>query len=348
MDVLSLESNLTEVSYLRREYGLNWRTVAKADLPRIALQRAHIGEPVVLGVSNPTLYFEPLSELPSQSVLLLMLSDEDFSHDRLQLARSRSVRHVFRNYSPVGVQGEVVRSITSAVQDGIRYPSFAPRLALEAVRGRKMRRRRNIGHEGLQSYSTVPLGYTEPFERGFVAANNHETIASDQSLFDFAVPPDSERRTRVGFIGATGQVQRKLALRVARSVKGSSIDTTPGTWGGHVNAPVEHGRSYVAMLQDSEFALCPPGFCNIESFRTTEALICGSLPVSVDTALSHGGGSREMEGTTLFVPRWAALGPAIASTGDRERCDRVLHGITVTRQRIAQVRADLERLTLRP
>ena len=52
-------------------------------------------------------------------------------------------------------------------------------------------------------------------------------------------------------------------------------------------AAVDVGASYVDSLVSAQFALCPPGFANNESFRFYEALACGALPIEVSVASTH-------------------------------------------------------------
>jgi hypothetical protein len=291
----SLEAPVSEAQFLRRELGVTWRLSTEGEL-RGVLRVAGASRRALIVCSHPEPYAELLRSAPPQSVVLLMISDESYSRSRIDLVRnSPSVAAVCRHYATTPASLAAVVKESAAFLQAARGTSVSS-LALPwmvwllktglGTRAR-MRQWRNLGIP----VHAVALGYTNVFADSFVDVVREECsyqIGDDQSLFDAAIPlPRRTRTIRVTFRGQRGQAQRRVMVERAQGQPGADIRVFGKTWSGYDGG--DRGRTYVESLLNAQFALCPPGGINLESFRYYEALLCGARPVEPVTALTHQG-----------------------------------------------------------
>lgn len=281
---LSLEPVASEREYLHRELGITWEHTTAEAITSAARQ----DRPILLGISEVGSYQELLQEMPARSVVLLMLSDEGYSEDRLNLVReSPSVRGVYRHYSVQSASWTAVAAEARRFIAGARAAQLPTRLIVELLRtGRETRERMNKWNKITVPINVLPLGYTNIFAVEFA---EHFGLQEDSSLLDFAdetttlsaVTPT--RTTSVFFRGALGQPQRRVMLANAARNPEASIQLVDNTWQDSPSTNAE----YVDGLLHATHALCPPGWVNTETFRYYEALICGAIPIEPETALTH-------------------------------------------------------------
>lgn len=283
---LSLEPVASEREFLHRELGIAWEVTT----PAAITAAARSNHPILLGISEASSYQELLQELPARSVVLMMLSDEGYSKDRLDLVReSPSVRAVYRHYSVQSASWAAVAAESRRFVAGARAAQLPSRLIVELLRtGRETRERMIKWGEAQVPVNVLPLGYTNTFATEFA---KHFGLRENSSLFDFAeneatmINATVSRTTSAFFRGAPGQPQRRVMLAKAARHAAANIQLVDNTWQG---SPIANAE-YVDGLLNSTHALCPPGWMNTETFRYYEALICGAIPIEPETALTHRG-----------------------------------------------------------
>ena len=298
---LSLEPAMSERAFLDRELGIDWRTVETQELHK----NLQSSGPHLLIISDPALYGNVLSTAPRASVVVFLISDEDYTPARLALIEdSPSVKAVFRHYSiepaaPVAIGTSMREFLSDCRRSDVRATT-----AIDLIsRGRTTRKAMRKWQELTVPVITVPLGYTDAFERAYVQARD---ITPGASLFDSWQTPAGQRPTSIAFRGIAGQPQRQVMIDAARTDPHSRIEIIDATWSG---SNPDAGRDYVQLLMSAQRALCPPGFVNTESFRRYEAVLCGALPISPPTALTHLG--------RLPSANWTSVPSAIADVQGR-------------------------------
>jgi len=109
-----------------------------------------------------------------------------------------------------------------------------------------------------------PLGYKRDFWDNFNP--NKINLSQRSNLWSFAGMIKSDRRE---------------AIEMMRNKVGEGVVVETGC----NFAQPERGlstRDYRALLLDSHFTLCPVGNYNIDCFRVSEALECGSIPITLN------------------------------------------------------------------
>jgi hypothetical protein len=331
---LSLEAPMAEEAFLRRELGIEWRTV---DIGEIRQSLRSQATTLVL-CSDPHLYTSILGDAPHASAMLFLISDEEYTDARTNLAQLPAVRHVYRQYParPVPLRS-LPPALRAFVQDA-HASSHSARIAGTLVKqGLSTRRRMKKWLPLGEKLTNVPLGYTNAFEEQWLELNQGPRN-DDGSLFG-DVDDTSDRSLSVTFLGHRGQAQRVMGLDRAASLPASDIRIVDGIWSGFAHEPGE--SDYVKLLLTSRFALCPPGFVNGETFRYYEALICGALPIEIHTALTH-------LGIVLFRPvawkrqySWTASLRAATNLDEVTRVDLVQQSRNLVRKQLNRIRLKL-------
>jgi len=276
---LSLEHPVSEQQFLRRELGISWEQVDRAELMR-ALQR-----PGLVIISEPEPYVDVLAQLPSGNAVIMMISDEAYTNERLALVeRSPSIRSLYRQYdirlaSPARIAERVSQLAQQARRASIRSTALIDLIRI----GRATRQRMRAWSRVRFPVHPVPLGYTNTFAQAYARARN---VSGDDSFFGLSRVSIEKRNVPVTFRGASGQTERQIMIAAARRIPGADIRVVGDDWSGSDGG---HGDSYVESLLTARRALCPPGFINTETFRYYEALLCGAKPVEPITALTHQG-----------------------------------------------------------
>lgn len=278
----SLEPVASEREFLFRELGIAWECTT----PEAIASSATSAQPVLLGVSEPHAYQELLKQLPPQSVVMLLLSDEDYSLDRLDLICGHpSVKSVYRHYSLQPASNLMIAREVSRFISGAPSAHVPRRLFVELLRtGRQTRGRMRQWRTLTVPVHEVPLGYTNAFAHEYA---QHFGLAPEESLFSYAHQAESARAPQrphaIFFRGALGQPQRRVMLAAAEGSPGARIELIDNTW----QDTQQSNSEYLDGLLSSTQALCPPGWVNTETFRYYEAILCGALPIEPATALTH-------------------------------------------------------------
>ena len=279
LPAFSLEPPASEVEFLRRELSIQWQQVSESELrSRIANQRR-----TLVIMSEPEPYRSVVEQALIDSIVCLMISDEAYSPERLAIARQPSIYGVYRHY-PVqpASWGRIASSAAGYVRDS-RGTSQRPSTIVPNVRsGMRIRKRMKHWQAVEDKLSPIPLGYTDTFARAFAARFE---LSTDASVFSVHPTNATDRDRSVAFRGNRGLAQRIVGSERAMKVTNSEVLLIDADWS--ARAAVDVGASYVDSLVSAQFALCPPGFANNESFRFYEALACGALPIEVSVASTH-------------------------------------------------------------
>ena len=286
----SLEQPVSEQQFLRRELGVDWQVDSVTELA-VKCRAATQQHPLLLICSEPAGYRELLDQAPANSIVLIMLSDEAYTPERLDLVRNApALRAIYRHYTltlanPLTITWQAMLLAVQSLGTSVR-----PTAVLGLLRiGRATRARMRAWQQVTTPVHVIPLGYTTRFAEGVV-----QLLASSPADGTADVPElltqrayRRPRRWEVVFRGAGGQAQRQVMLDRARGGNRALIQVLGQGWSGFDDAACTD--PYVEQLLDAEQALCPPGFINLETFRAYEALLCGATPIEPRIALTHGG-----------------------------------------------------------
>lgn len=319
IDALSLEQPMAEERFLARELGVRWITVSEDELaPSL---RSNNGTAVI--VSDPGLYEEALSNAPARSVVLLQISDEAYTADRVAQATYPAVRTVFRHYAPdIARASQRMRAIAGFIGDArtSEVPMRSAKPLYES--GKTIRQRMANWHRISIPVQSLPLGYTNAFAQAYQEMHEEST----------------ERTVSIGFRGNRGLAPRILGLEEAARIPGASIQLVDQAWSGSSDA-ISDARDYIDQLRNSRFGLVPPGFVNAESFRYYEAILCGALPVEIHVALTHQGLVPFRSKATIRAWNWRAAMREVPGMPEDERIGRLAAARTLMDQQFASALA---------
>lgn len=323
VDALSLEKPMSEEMFLARELGIRWNTVSDHELAR-ALRSSRV---TLVIVSDPVLYDVILKDAPVKSVVLLQISDEAYTTDRVAQATLAAVRSIFRHYAPATAPvTQRMRAIAGFVGDA-RTSDVPMRSARPLYASGKAVRQRMADWQTVPiPVQSIPLGYTNAF------ANAHE---------ENGIAP-SERTTPICFRGNRGLAPRVLGLEAASLIPGAAIHIVNQVWSG-ASAHQSGARDYVEQLRSSRFALVPPGFVNAESFRYYEAILCGALPVEIRVALTHQGIVPFRSPGSIRAWSWRTAVHEVQRMPEADRLSRLAAARTLMYQQFAMARASISK-----
>lgn len=289
----SVEAPVSEAEFLRREIGLDITVAPPDQIARLAQQ-----QPTVVVVSEPDPYLDLVHAAPPGSLVLFLISDEEYSPNRLALVHgATSIRAIFRQYGIEGASAADIAASTREFLNATIRSSVSPRvLPLLLTTGWRTRGRMKRWRDVSVPVHAVPLGYTSEFAQAVIRALDLD-LNADDSLIDavHAHPgmrnnPDLSREVEVRdldmvFRGAPGSVHRQLLVERAQRQPDSVVEWIDADW---TSVPsLERADRYVSSLHRARRALCPPGAVNTETFRYYEAALCGARPVEPRTALTH-------------------------------------------------------------
>lgn len=334
---VSVEPPPSEVEFLRRELGIEWRQVTQEELHTRRLLRG----PLLLLVSEPHQYRDLVEARSNDSLVVLMISDEAYSPARLDVAAAPAVRRIYRHYPARRASwGQVARAASGYVRDSTRTSQSVTTVLPNVASGLSLRRRMK-GWERLgDRVRPVPLGYTDTFAHAFAERMN---LGPAESLFSYPID-EHARPTFITFHGNRGLAQRITGFELAGRLPHSDVITVDAEWSARARSDV--GISYVESLMNARFALCPPGFANNESFRFYESLICGALPVEVNTATTHLGKLPWRSAGTIATASWTKALHEAERMSESTRESRLMRVRTLIARELAatseRIRRDLE------
>ena len=234
-------------------------------------------------MSEPGSYLSLVEQAPDDSLVIMMISDEAYSLERLAIARRASIHYVYRHYPVRPASWERIASTAAAYVRDARGTSQRARTIVPNTRSgigvrKRMKRWQTVEHK----VSPIPLGYTDTFARAFAERFG---LSTDTSVFDTHPTNTTHRARSLVFRGNRGLAQRIVGIERAMRVTNSEVMFIDADWSARATGDV--GATYVDSLTSARFALSPPGFANNESFRFYEALACGALPVELSVASTH-------------------------------------------------------------
>ena len=293
----SLEPPPSEVEFLRRELGIQWQQVTAEEMRALTRQHPRL----LLLISEPDHYRDIVHSSADESLVVFMISDEGYSLERLDLARSPSIARIYRHYPAQPASWvRVIQAAAGYVRDA-QGTSQSPKTVLPNVAsGLALRRRMKAWASLGDRVQSVPLGYTDTFALAFA---DRMELGPNESLFAAPIS-DEPRPISITFRGNRGLAQRIVGIERAQRIPNADIYTVDADWSARAEGDV--GLSYVDSLLAARFALCPPGFANNESFRFYESLVCGALPVEIASATTHLGTLMWRTSDTVFASSWAA------------------------------------------
>ena len=321
IDALSLEQPMAEERFLAQELGVRWISVSEDELARTLRSN----NATLIIVSDPTLYEKALRNAPSRSAVLLQISDEAYTADRVAQATLPSVRTVFRNYAPdIAPMSQRMRAVTGFIGDA--RTSDVPMRSAKPIyaSGRAVRQRMADWQRVPVPVQSLPLGYTSAF------ANSYQEVLEEPS----------QRTISISFRGNRGLAPRILGLEAAARVPGADIQLVDRAWSG-ASAETAIAHDYIDQLCASRFALVPPGFVNAESFRYYEAILCGALPVEIRVALTHQGLVPFRSQASVRAWSWHAAMREVRVMSEDERVRRLAAARTLMDQQFASARASI-------
>lgn len=321
IDGLSLEQPMAEEQFLARELNIRWVTVSGDELAHALRTKST----TVLVISEPNVYEEALTTAPPGSAVLLQISDEAYTTDRLHQTTLPAVRNVFRHYAPaVAPATQRMRAMAGFISDA-RTSEIPMRSAKPLYESGKTVRDRMAQWRSVNvRVAAIPLGYTNAF------------AMAREEITDTPIA----RTTSICFRGNRGLAPRILGLQAAERVPSADIHLVDQAWSGEAGSRGT-SRDYVHQLQSSRFALVPPGFVNAESFRYYEAVISGALPVEIRVALTHQGLVPFRSDASVRTWSWADAMRQVRNMSEDERLRRLEAARTLMNQQFANVRATI-------
>lgn len=149
-------------------------------------------------------------------------------------------------------------------------------------------------------YVNFPIGYTNIFAKSFIGLleNTHLTIKGSLILED--VFEKEKSRTKIGFVGQSGQIIRETSIRALELVPGSNVIRRSHYGASNVydDQVIRNGIEYVATLFESDFILAPPGNISGESYRIYECVVSQAIPIFKNVVTSD----------PLFISEFLSLG----------------------------------------
>ena len=126
----------------------------------------------------------------------------------------------------------------------------------------------------------IPLGYNDLFAESYCDVYK---VTKNSSLIEFAINnlPAKEKKSKIAFVGQLGKLTRRFAIKAMESISPKEMILRDNYGGaiGIYGATLESGIENIHALKNSKIALCPPGNYSSHTFRITESLICGAVPM---------------------------------------------------------------------
>ncbi|MFM8353260.1 MAG: hypothetical protein ACKN9D_19595, partial [Actinomycetales bacterium] len=166
----SLEQPVSEEQFLRRELGVAWQVDSATELA-VKCRAATPQQPLLLICSEPAGYRELLDQAPANSIVLIMLSDEAYSPERLDLVRNApALRAIYRHYTltlanPLTITWQAVLLALQSIGTSVRPTAVIALLRI----GRATRARMRAWQQVNTPVHVMPLGYTNRFAEGFAS-----------------------------------------------------------------------------------------------------------------------------------------------------------------------------------
>ncbi|MEG1391316.1 MAG: hypothetical protein RSC50_00220, partial [Aurantimicrobium sp.] len=294
IEAFSLDAELTEAEYLQRELGIFWREVNESKLIHQVHENYQSGNRTLIIVSDASKHLPVITRLPSNSVVIILLSDEGTNRDALALVECQAVCFCFRNYSvDLLPTADFLRIAVLLFKDAFSFGALGTKGAFISHWARSLflgyKRRSQIRKWSTirDKFSYIPLGYTKKFALSLLSYLEKDSF--EGSLYELGkVKPKLEISNSVSFSGSLGSWQRRVGLQRLAREKSSRLKISNGRWLGHQENVDSTDFEYCKELLNNAYVFCPPGYLSNESYRVEEALICGSYPLFLNAAITQG------------------------------------------------------------
>lgn len=172
---------------------------------------------------------------------------------------------------------------------------------------------------------SILVGYTNLFAQSICKIfPNLDEKDSLLNKVDNTLVAAYSRKIKMNFMGQSGSVFRESVINAARKVflpESSLFNIRMGFGGtlGANNSTPDTGEEYARLLMNSDMTLCPPGNYSSFTFRQIEAIVCGSIPVSIRTFVNDPGVDAHM-GTQPYMKyfSWISLFHFLQSISKRD------------------------------
>jgi hypothetical protein len=217
-------------------------------------------------------------EFPEHQFILILLGNETQQLKILrQLARIERVLAIYSQYDPQPlIFGGMKTSLIQLIDSPRTFFNF--NFFMICLRG-AYRGLKSIVFARIPKIKHFPLGYSNRFIEELLLSGliSIESMTIMQLSNSFS---NRSRKSEVIFKGQlTGQYRKLIApyLMQKELVKFELNQQ----WG---RPELLTSTSYVKSMIESKFVFCPPGHVSNDTFRRTEALICGALPIEIESS----------------------------------------------------------------
>ena len=244
----------------------------------------------IIQVSDFDNNVELLSSLPHASVCIHLNSDETYDpYLNRKIISHPSVKFILRSYPvPNFKLGNLWFTFLGILVSSSLHKREKSVLGmwLLLIFGLVMAKRQAVIRLLEKLYSKesihVPLGYTDNFYNNYCDFLNVEL---GSSFFKDEILPKLDRSKvfDFGFTGQRGNTFRQYLMNLCVETDSSKCNIEiKEHFGGNIDKERQYelGRfTYVEVLFKSKFSICPPGNYSGYTFRFSEAIACGSLPL---------------------------------------------------------------------
>lgn len=276
-------SDLSEIEFLRREFGFIINDVNSADL------RISSNGTCLIACTNPNLWLSELRD-SSLKIFFILLGNETYEISLFVFFNDfKSVCHVFlynapRKNSLFNFIGHLTLALeTPSLVMSSNYWRLWKNSFDFALRSKRVKI--------MKPYSVFPLGYTNKFVQEISRLEEFNVHKSESILKQALEFEPTNKSLEIVFFGQTGSWYRRFIITQFER-EFNLINYSYEVWGGSTSSNGNFPNSYASTLKSSKFVLCPPGNITNETFRYLETLILGSIPViPASTVQDHHFGS---------------------------------------------------------
>jgi hypothetical protein len=325
--VFSSDSNLAETEFLRREFGFETRIVNPKDFNYSDQNKFLIAD------RNSRIWHPILEKAKPKSIIFLLFGNETYDAKiTKELCSFRSVISVYSSY-------DSLRNSLFPLKNLVQFFLDHPQLVLTSwpyfIFFKSLRIPRKNPEKKLRYF---PLGYTGQFAMELSALTGDSTSSLiDQGKNWLHMPREYE----YCFAGQKGTPLRQHTVNFfSKRIEGFYSYNYSG-WSDNFTRENDQD-SYVEVLLNSRFSICPVGNISNLSFRLYESLIAGAFPIAYQSSIQD---SRSLRGASLPSEcLFHSLRTAFSRTrkvSEDERVKIVEEGLSILKSEISHVEFDI-------
>lgn len=260
--------------FLKREF--HWNVI---DLDqRVGSGFAQEKEILAFDFSNIEKVIDIISTDYDRQFILILLGNETQQMKLVKhLAKMKRVQAIYTQYEP---QPSVLGGMKTCLIHLIESPRtfFNLNFFLICLRG-AFRGFKSLIYLGIPKIRNFPLGYSNRFVEelkisGLIVGESESLMNARERFWN------KNRKAKVFFKGQLTGEYRKLIAPYLMRRKLVEFDLNQH-WG---RPDLLTSTAYVDSMIESKFVYCPPGHVSNDTFRRTEALICGALPIETESS----------------------------------------------------------------